>query len=837
MGKQIKEIRIEDGGQAFSESKRGFLGFQNKIKVRGEARFLVTAEFPYYRLRPADWSERLDMVKAVGINILTFYIPWNIHEPLAGKFDFDGRVRPQNNLTLFLSLLRKREMYAIVKPGPFICAEVRHGGIPDWVTSLYSHIVMRSSGGDIVRFRQDGLPLPAYLNPDYVSQVKSWYDVLSKTVIIPNQYPNGPIIAVQIENEIPYSTVELASPFSWGYSPSTVSIYRKWLKEKYHHISQYNLKHIPQIADFKDIEPPTRYPGWSLPGIKAWLTYQDWAEFKSFYAAKVLRTYSSILRDSGLTLPFYHDIVILDDESPVNYHEMRKVMYIGPNYWLSSSPMDDEQSYFYGLERILIANSVNNGYSYVPEMNWGWETGQKYDFLARCLLHELSGFNVYPIVDGANAGTLNGARYSNNPEPYPGSASIDVNGVPSDAYYYLKRLMIFLKAIDLRLSQSEKSAEIAVGYYPPYNYPRAYTFWAKEPISAFKEVFKEEIDQNKSLFYLIKTFSNHNLNFTVVNLSHAMLEDLQQYRILFIQSYKYMDRVTLIKLLGYVKEGGILVMGPEFPSLDIDMSPLKDLPISTRYTKIIKEKEINRPISIKWNDGELKIEGHLNYFTHSKNSRVLAQDRDGPYIVQLAYGRGQIILVGFNYYLTLQDNYKFFKALFEKFNIVPYYCWISEEGSKINVFRRISKNETFLFLTNRSEDNRVVEIDYLDELGTTRKLCISVRSKGNSIIETKRGDIVSAALQGSGSCLLRTKSSSIMAEDMDEFIFAKTDRGKCLIVGDRDGKVTVQSSTLQPNILVRRGDGKSVGRYLSDTEFEFKYSPHQELNPYVLIGW
>ncbi len=249
---------VELSCQVFFGAERDFLDFQSKIKVRGEARFLVTAEFPYYRLRPEDWSERLDMVKAVGINIVTFYIPWNIHGPLAGKFDFDGRGRPQNNLTLFLSLLRKREMYAIVKPGPFICAEVRHGGIPDWVTSLYPHIVMRSSGGDIVRFRQDGLPLPAYLNPDYLSQVKSWYNVLSKTVIVPNQYPNGPIIAVQIENEIPYSTVELANPFSWGYSASTVSLYRKWLKEKYHYMAEYNLKHIPQMADFKDINPHPR---------------------------------------------------------------------------------------------------------------------------------------------------------------------------------------------------------------------------------------------------------------------------------------------------------------------------------------------------------------------------------------------------------------------------------------------------------------------------------------------------------------------------------------------------------------------------------------------------
>ena len=822
--------------QAFSGSGQGFLSFQNKIKIHGETRFLVTAEFPYYRLSPKVWSERLDLVKAVGINIVTFYIPWNIHELLPGKFDFEGRIREQNNLNLFLSLLREREMYAIVKPGPFICAEVRHGGIPDWVTSLHPDVVMRSSDGDIVRFRQDGSPLPAYLNPDYVSLVKSWYDVLSKTVIVPNQYPNGPIIAVQIENEIPYSTSELANPFSWGYSTSTVSLYRKWLKEKYHDIAQYNSQHIPRIADFKFIEPPTN-SRWHLSSAKAWLTYQDWVEFKSFYVTKVLRIYSSILRNSGVTLPFYHNILMLDDESPVNYNEMRRVIYIGPNYWLPSSPMDDEQSYFYGLERILLANSVNNGYSYVPEMNWGWGTGQEHDFLTRYLLHELSGFNVYPIVDGANAGTLNGARYSNNPEPYPGGAPIDVNGIAFDSYYYLKRLMTFLNTVELRLSQSRKSAEIAVGYYPQYNYPRSYILWAHEPISSFKKIFKEEIDQNKSLFYIIKTFSNHNVDFTVVNLSRAILENLQQYRILFIQSYKYMDRATLIKLLDYVNGGGILVMGPEFPSLDVDMSLLKDLPISMRCTEITREKETKRPTSIEWSDGELKIAGHLNYFADSKDSKVLARDGELPCILQLAYGRGQIILVGFDYYLTSKNNYKFFNNIFEKFNIIPYYCWISENDSKVNIFRRTSKNGTFLFITNRSEDTKVAEISYLDEFETTRKLYVSVRGKGNSIIETKRGHIVSVAVQGSDRCVIRTKSLSIMAEGINEFIFAKTDIGEHIIVGDRCGKVTVQSSTLQSNISVTRRDGKSVGKYISDTRFEFEYSPREDFNPYVFVGW
>lgn len=64
---------------------------------------------------------------------------------------------------------------------------------------------------------------------------------------------------------------------------------------------------------------------------------------------------------------------------------------------------------------------------------------------------------------------------------------------------------------------------------------------------------------------------------------------------------------------------------------------------------------------------------------------------------------------------------------------------------------------------------------------------------------------------------------SVIAEGINEFIFAKTDRREYIIVGDRCGKVTIQSSTLQSNISVTRRDGKSVGKYISDTRFEFEY--------------
>lgn len=36
-------------------------------------------------------TSRLEKMKAAGLNTVTTYIPWNLHEPKKGKYQLDGR--------------------------------------------------------------------------------------------------------------------------------------------------------------------------------------------------------------------------------------------------------------------------------------------------------------------------------------------------------------------------------------------------------------------------------------------------------------------------------------------------------------------------------------------------------------------------------------------------------------------------------------------------------------------------------------------------------------------------------------------------------------------------
>ncbi|HYA89366.1 MAG TPA: beta-galactosidase, partial [archaeon] len=71
--------------------------------------------------------------RALGINTLDLYIPWNWHELKDGEFDFEGRTNPRRNLRALLALIAEQGFKLIARPGPEILNEWKHGGLPAWL--------------------------------------------------------------------------------------------------------------------------------------------------------------------------------------------------------------------------------------------------------------------------------------------------------------------------------------------------------------------------------------------------------------------------------------------------------------------------------------------------------------------------------------------------------------------------------------------------------------------------------------------------------------------------------------------------------------------------------
>ncbi|XP_053729848.1 beta-galactosidase-1-like protein 2 isoform X2 [Synchiropus splendidus] len=117
-------------------------------------------------------------MKACGLNTLTTYVPWNLHEPERGVFNFEDEL----DLVAYLQLASRLGLWVILRPGPYICAEWDLGGLPSWL------------------LRDKNMKLRTTY-PGFTDAVDSYFNQLIKTVV-PFQYSKGgPIIAVQVENE------------------------------------------------------------------------------------------------------------------------------------------------------------------------------------------------------------------------------------------------------------------------------------------------------------------------------------------------------------------------------------------------------------------------------------------------------------------------------------------------------------------------------------------------------------------------------------------------------------------------------------------------------------
>ncbi|KAG8362986.1 hypothetical protein BUALT_BualtUnG0016800 [Buddleja alternifolia] len=177
------------------EGKYVFLGFcrqsgssgdERKFEIAedmfwkdGEPFRIIGGDLHYFRVHPEYWEDRLLRAKALGLNTIQTYVPWNLHEPKQGQLIFEGFA----DIASFLKLCKKLELLVMLRPGPYICGEWDFGGFPAWLLAQEPAVTLRSS------------------DPAFLDLVETWWgNLLPK--MSPLLYSNGgPIIMVQIENE------------------------------------------------------------------------------------------------------------------------------------------------------------------------------------------------------------------------------------------------------------------------------------------------------------------------------------------------------------------------------------------------------------------------------------------------------------------------------------------------------------------------------------------------------------------------------------------------------------------------------------------------------------
>jgi beta-galactosidase len=164
--------------QAQTSAPHTFKLEDGKFFMDGHPFQILAGEMHYPRIPRARWRQAMQMARAMGLNTVTTYVFWNLHEPAPGHFDFTG----QNDLAEYLRIAQQEGLYVILRPGPYVCAEWEFGGYPAWLLKDRSTVV-RS------------------LDPKFMEPAANWFEHLgavAKPFLLAN---GGPIIAVQVENE------------------------------------------------------------------------------------------------------------------------------------------------------------------------------------------------------------------------------------------------------------------------------------------------------------------------------------------------------------------------------------------------------------------------------------------------------------------------------------------------------------------------------------------------------------------------------------------------------------------------------------------------------------
>ncbi|KAH1224975.1 Beta-galactosidase 8 [Glycine max] len=187
------------------------------LVIDGKRRVLVSGSIHYPRSTPEMWPDLIQKSKDGGLDVIETYVFWNLHEPVRGQYNFEGR----GDLVKFVKVVAAAGLYVHLRIGPYACAEWNYGGFPLWL-----HFIPG------IQFRTDNKPFEVilpFLSPylillhllPSIAEMKQFTAKIVDLMKQENLYASqgGPIILSQIENE--YGNIEA------DYGPAAKS-YIKW---------------------------------------------------------------------------------------------------------------------------------------------------------------------------------------------------------------------------------------------------------------------------------------------------------------------------------------------------------------------------------------------------------------------------------------------------------------------------------------------------------------------------------------------------------------------------------------------------------------------------------
>lgn len=545
---------------------------ENNFYQDNQKTFLNSGEIHYFRIKHELWDKHLRAAKEAGLTTVSTYVPWAWHEPDEGLFDFDGRTLPERDLKGWLQKCQSMGLSCIVKPGPFILAEYRGAGLPDWFMEKHgADVKMRNSKGEIVA--SDGVNL---FNQKYLEKVSLWYYKVMPFISQRQCQNGGPVIMMQICNEI--------GVFSWlahqaDYGGDVKTRFINYLSEKFRRIGEINSLWGTSYKAFRDVELPP-------DGKIAYFSKEDrgrdyeWHLFWRVYYAGYLKMLTQIARDRGITVPLYHNLPgwIYGNgyEFPVNitmYEELfgsKSELVFGVDHipeFLSYRNLHDDRI----INDITLAMQGNKPL-FAAEFQCGSrehhvETNPREMelFYKASIANGLTGWNYYMFSQGRNP-----SRKGYSGDTFYWFNPLTAEGDKTSAYPLVKRMSQVVKTSESLIVEAKRKAEICVLFYPPY-----YATELERPVGRECDlVFTPSAIRRQAYFDgLLKALQILNIDYDMLDLNQAGKEILANYKQVWAFSTDEMNAPAQQTLIDYTRAGGMLVLFPYLPDRDVSQKP------------------------------------------------------------------------------------------------------------------------------------------------------------------------------------------------------------------------------------------------------------------------
>lgn len=540
--------------------------------LNGNRVFLNSGEIHYFRIKRELWDVHLHAAKEAGLTTVSSYVPWAWHEPVKGVFDFKGASLPERDLEGWLQRCQTHGLTCIVKPGPFILAETRGAGLPDWFLNEFGDDVrMHNSKGAVVA--SDGVSL---FNEQFLKYTKLWYDQVMPFISKREISVGGPIIMMQICNEI--------GVFSWlahqgDYNKQVKDRYLQYLKNKFADIHLINTLWGTRYADFDYVElPPDGRMAYANKGDRG--RDYEWHCFWRIYYGDYLKMLTAWAKERGISVPLYHNlpgwIYGSGYEFPVNitmYDDLfgdKSDIIFGVDHipeYLSYRNMHDDRI----INDITIAMQGNK-----PLFAAEFQSGSReYHvvtnpremelFYKASIANGLKGWNHYMFSQGRNPrhrGYSGETFYWFNP--------LTPEGDRTSVFPLVRHMSKLVKTSEKLILEAKRKAEVCVLFYPPY-----YATELERPENGASELLFNASSIRRPAYFdgLLKALQVLNIDYDMADLCQTTAEKLKDYKQVWAFCTDEMNGRDQQVIVDYSESGGNLVIFPYLPDREMSQQP------------------------------------------------------------------------------------------------------------------------------------------------------------------------------------------------------------------------------------------------------------------------